>query len=283
MVNHHKTYITMANTQNEIDIISHSIKFMSNKEAVEELFSNKDLNFKPSFTYAKLADNFKAAPEALSIQEITSLFRSKWSPCDINRHISNLKSGLLCGHDWHGARPSMLHRSIQDRVRECSEGKLTLEEFLTLGSDIFKHEYFMVATHDICESSIILSDESIIPPIGSKSVTDFIFNGIPYDLKVSSHPPKWQVKAGQLTLAEKKQLAYELYEGADKERMRKVADSCDHCWGLNRMYYLVADQNRWLQYPEETVKYLISQLPNSDNYFDIVVHGLSIHICLIEQ
>lgn len=141
----------------------------------------------------------------------------------------------------------------------------------------------MVATHDICESSIILSKDTVIPPIGSKSVTDFIYGGIPYDLKVSSHPPKWQSRAGNMTADEKKRFAFELYERADSERMRKVADGCKHNWGLNRMYHLVADQEKWLQSPEDAIRYLVSRIPDPDNCFDIVVHGLSSHICMIEQ
>ncbi len=271
------------NTQNEIDIISHAIEFMSNKPAIAKLFAEHNLAIKKSDSYSSLAKIFQNSPDAFSISELTELFRSEWSPCNIERHILHLKSGLLSGHDWHGAMPSILHRSIQDKVRECCDGSLSLEEYLTIGSDIFKHEYFMVATHDICESSVILSDETIIPPIGTKSVTDFIYNGIPYDLKVSSHPSKWQSKAGHMSIGEKKQLAVELYEGADSERMRKVADGCKHNWGLNRMYYLVANQDKWLESPKDTVDYLIRHLPDPDNYFDIIVHNLQIHICLIEQ
>jgi len=274
----------MTNTQNEIDIISHAIEFMSNKTTISELFEKHTLVIKKSdSSYSKLAKVFRNAPDSFSVSELTELFRSKWSPCNIERHISHLKSGLLSGHDWHGAMPSILHRSIQDKVRDCCDGHISLKEYLEIGGDIFKHEYFMVATHDICESSVILSDETIIPPIGSKSVTDFIYAGIPYDLKVSSHPSTWQSRAGNMSVDEKKQLAVELYKGADSERMRKVAEICRHNWGLNRMYYLVADQDKWLHSPEETVNYLISRLSDADNYFDIVVHGLQIHICLIEQ
>jgi hypothetical protein len=273
----------MVNSQKEIELISHCIEFMSNKASISELYSCYGLPFRDSYSYSKLAGIFESNPNAFSLADLTALFRSKWMSCDIERHYKHLKSGLLRGHDWHGAMPSFLHRCIQDRVRECCEGNLSLEKYLSIGNDIFKHEYFMVATHDICESYVILAKSSIIPPIGNKSVSDFIYDNIPYDLKVSSHPPKWQKKAGKMTIEEKKQLAYELYEGADKERMRKVADACKNNWGLNRMYYLVADQEKWLQSPENTVSFLTSQLSNPDNYFDIVVHELSIHICLVEQ
>ncbi len=273
----------MAKTQNDIDIISHCIEFMSDKNTIEELYARYGLPFRNSLSYAKLAGIFQMNPDSFDVRDITTLFRSKWTPCNIERHITHLKSGLLSGHDWHGAMPSILHRSIQDKVRECCDGILSLEEYLRIGSDIFKHEYFMVATHDICESSIIQSKDSVIPPVGKKSVTDFIYDGIPYDLKVSSHTSKWQPKAGNMTVEEKKQLAFELYEGADSERMRKVADGCRHNWGLNRMYYLVADQERWINSPETTTRYLTENLDNPSNYFDITINGLKIHICLIEQ
>lgn len=273
----------MANTQNDIDIISHSIEFMSDKDVLSVLFRAKGLKYRDSLSYNKLAGVFEESPNAISVSEITKLFRDNWSPCNIKRHLEHLKSGLLIGHDWHGAMPSILHRSIQDRVRQCSDGTLSLEEYLQIGSDIFKHEYFMVATHDICESSIILSKDTVIPPIGNKSVTDFIYDGVPYDLKVSTHTPKWAEKAGHMTVDEKKQIAYELYEGADSERMRKIADGCKHNWGLNRMYYLVSDQGKWIHSPQATIDYLISQLCDNNNYFDIEVHGMQIHICLIEQ
>ena len=177
----------------------------------------------------------------------------------------------------------MLHLSIQDRVRECCEGAISLEEFLSIGSDIVKHEYFMVASHDICETSIIQEFPSVIPPIGSKSVTDFIFDEVPYDLKITSHPDEWKALAGRMSVDEKKALAFELYEGADSERMRKMAEGCKHNWGLNRMYYIVNDQNKWLDDPKGVIAYLIDNLYDASNFFDIVVHGFTIHICLIEQ
>lgn len=159
----------------------------------------------------------------------------------------------------------------------------SLEDYLAIGSDIFKHEYFMVATHDICESSIILSDESVIPPIGNKSISDFVYDGIPYDLKVSSHPAEWKDRAGRMTIEEKKALAIELYEGADSERIREDAARCRHNWGLNRMYYLVAEQDIWLNDPQSAIDFLIAQLDDPDNCFEINVHGLDIHVCFVEQ
>ena len=273
----------MSNSLLQHDLIAHCIEFMSNKDDVRTLFDEKGIRYPANATFKKLAQAYDAFPNALSVDDIRSLFRSKWSPCNLNRHISHLESGLLNGHNWHGARPSMLHLSIQDRVRECCEGEISLEEFLNIGLDIVKHEYFMVASHDICETAIIQEFPSVIPPIGNKSVTDFIFDDVPYDLKITSHPDKWKSKAGRMSVEDKKALAYELYEGADSERMRKMAEGCKHNWGLNRMYYIVNDQDKWLNGPRETVQYLIDSLCDASNYFDIVVHGFKIHICLVEQ
>lgn len=273
----------MVNSQIEIDLITHCIEYMSNKEDICQLFKMKGIKYPSSPSFKKLAAAYNECPQAISLDEIRDLFRKQWNPCDFGRHIDHLKSGLLKGHNWHGARPSMLHLSIQDRVRECCDGRISLEEFLELGSDIMKHEYFMVASHDICETAIIRDIPSVIPPIGNKSVTDFIYGGIPYDLKITSHPDEWKHLAGKMTLEEKKSLAFELYKGADSDRMRKMAEGCRHNWGLNRMYYLVSDQDKWLSDPEGVVGYLLNNLNSKDNCFDIEVHGFNIHICMVEQ
>ena len=273
----------MRNSQIEIDLITHCIEYMSDKEDICRLFKMKGIKYPSNPSFEKLAAAYNQCSDAISLAEIRDLFRNKWTPCDSERHISHLKSGLLNGHNWHGARPSMLHLSIQDRVRECCEGKMSLEDLLSIGTDIMKHEYFMVASHDICETAIIRNFPSVIPPVGKKSVTDFIFNGIPYDLKVTSHPDGWKHLAGRMTLEEKKMLAFELYKGADSNRMRKMAEGCLHNWGLNRMYYLVSDQDKWLSDPESVVRFLLENISSEENFFDIEVHGFNIHICMVEQ
>ena len=273
----------MPNTLLQRDLIAHCIEFMSNKEVVVSLLREHGIRVRKSLSYKKLAEAYETNPDALSLDEVCKEFRRHWVPCNLERHVALLQSGLLDGHNWHGARPSMLHLSIQDRVRECCSGAISLEEYLEMGTDIIRHEYFMVATHDICESSIVQSFPSVIPPIGSKSLSDFIFDDIPYDLKLTTHPEPWKPLAGNMSLEQKKQLAFELYEGADSERMRANAKKCRHNWGLNRMYYIVNDQDKWLKAPRETVQYLIDNLCDAGNYFDIVVHGFRVHICLIEQ
>lgn len=273
----------MPNSQHQIDLISHCIQFMSDKDVIRPFLRQHGIKAPKSYSYKKLALSYENNPDTLTVDDICAEFRRIWTPCDVDRHIAHLTSGLLAGHDWRGARPSMLHLSFQDKVRDCCEGRISLEEYLSLGSDIVKHEYFMVASHDICETSIIQEFPSVIPPIGSKSVTDFVFDGIPYDLKITSHPAEWKLKAGQMSIDDKKELAFQLYEGADSERMRAVAEDCKNNWGLNRMYYVVNDQNKWLDDPMGVVRYLIDNLCDTSNYFDIEVHGYTIHICLIEQ
>ena len=273
----------MVNSQIEIDLVSHCIEYMSNKVDICNLLKSKGMKCSSSWTYKKLALLYEEKPDAVSIEEIRDLFRNKWKPCNIDRHLRHLESGLLKGHSWHGASPSILHLSIQDKVRKCCYGILSLEEFLSIGSDITKHEYFMVASHDICETAIVQNFPLVIPPIGNKSVTDFIYDGVPYDLKITSHPDEWKHLAGKMTLEEKKSLAFELYKGADSDRMRKMAEGCRHNWGLNRMYYLVSDQDKWLSDPEGVVGYLLNNLNSKDNCFDIEVHGFNIHICMVEQ
>lgn len=273
----------MPNNQHQIDLISHCIQFMSDKDAIRPFLRNHGVKAFKSYSNKKLAISYENNPDAFTVDDICAEFRRLWTPCDINRHIAYLTSGMLAGHDWRGARPSMLHLSFQEKVRDCCEGRISLEEYLSLGLDIVKHEYFMVASHDICEASIIQEFPSVIPPIGSKSVTDFVFDGIPYDLKVTSHPAEWMQKAGRMSIEDKKALAFQLYEGADSERMRKMAEDCKHNWGLNRMYYIVRDQEKWLDNPKGVVRYLIDNLCDESNFFDIVVHGLKIHICMVEQ
>ena len=273
----------MPNTPLQRDLIAHCIEFMSNKEVVASLLRERGIRVRPSSTFKQLSQAYESNPDALSVEEICAAFRDRWTPCDLERHISHLQSGLLAGHNWHGARPSMLHLSIQDRVRECCSGDISLEEYLEKGTDIIRHEDFMVASHDICETSIIQSFPSVIPPIGSKSLSDFVFDGIPYDLKLTTHPDAWKPFAGNMSIDQKKQLALELYKGADSERMRADAEKCRHNWGLNRMYYIVNDQDKWLNDPRGTVQYLLDSLCDTSNFFDIVVHGYHIHICLIEQ
>lgn len=267
----------------ENELIAHCIEFMSSKEVIVPFLQEKGLRASNSMSYKQLASLIATDQQNISIDNITQLLRAHWEPSNIDAHIAVLCSGKINGHNWHGARPSMLHLSIQERVREFCNGIISIDDYLRIGEDIIKHEYFMVAAHDICESSIIKNIPSVIPPIGNKSVTDFVFDGVPYDLKVSSHPDNWKDKAGKMTINEKKQLALELYEGADSDRMRKQAEKCKNNWGLNRMYYLVSDQTKWESNPKELITYLIAEIQKPENKFNITVHGYTLQICFIEH
>lgn len=86
-----------------------------------------------------------------------------------------------------------------------------------------------------------------------------------------------------MTKDEKIQLAYELYQGADSERMRKQAEDCKNNWGLNRMYFLVADQSKRDVNPKVLIGYLLDEIKKSENRFEITVHGYKIQICFAEQ
>ncbi len=273
----------MPNTPLQRDLISHCIQFMSNKDVIKTLFDEKGIRYRVNSTYIELAQAYASQPDALSIDDIRTLFRGKWSPCDIEGHYSILKSGALNSHSWCGTRPSMLHLSIQDLVRKCTAGSISLEKFLSRGSEILKHEYFMVAVHDICETSIIKQFPSVIPPIGYRSITDYIFNDTPYDLKVTTHLEEWKPLAGRMTVEDKKGLALAFFKKADSERKRRMSKGCKNNWGLTRMFYVVGDQNKWLDDPRGMVSYLIDNLSDANNYFDIVIQDRTIHICLIEQ
>lgn len=274
----------------EADLIAHCIQFMADKEDIETLFENTPMRHRPTDSYEQSAEEFLKHPDSLSIDRVRSLLRVRWTAkrgaTRVEDLLANLKSGMLEGHDWHKARPSMLHLSIQNMVRDCLAGTLGLADYLSKGTDIIKHEYFMTAIHDVCETSIIRDLPDVIPPTRQRSVSDFVLDDIPYDLKVTtitSNPEKWKEKAGRMTLDDKKQLAKELYEGADSERMRKQAEQCRHNWGLNRMYYVVGDQGKWLKDPEGTVRYLLEGVRNKDNFFEIDVGEYRVRICLVEQ
>ena len=128
---------------------------MSSKELVARLFGTYSVKFKKSDSYEKLAnrlDELEHLP--FSLEQFKDFYRVNWNPCPKDLHINNLKSGALSGHSWHGAMPSMLHLSMQNKVRDCIAGKFELDQLIEIGSEIMKHEYFMVAAHDLLESEI---------------------------------------------------------------------------------------------------------------------------------
>ena len=129
---------------------------MSSKELITRLFETYSIHYRKSDSYEKLANRLDEIEQpCFTREQFKDFYRSNWKSCPKDLHITNLKSGNLNGHSWHGSMPSMMHLSMQNKVRDCIEGKFDLNRLIEIGSDIMKHEYFMVAAHDLLESEII--------------------------------------------------------------------------------------------------------------------------------
>ena len=251
------------------ELIEYCIRHMSSKELIHELYSNNGIRHAKSDTYAKLAKRIddENSPE-MDLEKLVHYFRANWSPSPLDLHLKNLKSGALRGHDWHGAMPSMLHLSMQNRVRDCINGKINLGELINIGSDIMKHEYFIVATHDLLETSIIEAFEDVIPPIGKKSISDFVYKGLPYDLKNTNYFNDWTKDSVNRS---KKEVAEDLIKGADIARIRKQAEGSINGWGLNRFYVMIEDQDRWNEEPEKILEMVLDEIKELGEPFDVEV------------
>lgn len=252
---------------------------MCSKELIHQLFDKYSIVYRNSDSFEKLVERLNEKDyEKINQAVITKYYRNNWKPTNTKLHIENLKSGLLNGHNWHGAMPSMLHISLQNKVRDHINGKLTLKELISIGTDIMKHEYFMVAAHDLCETMIIETFPNTIPPIGLKSISDFIYDGIPYDLKITNYfggQTKEYVNKNKQAVAEK------LLAGADVQRIREQAKKTINNWGLNRFYFLVEDQDRWIKDPEGVLNELINEVKKLKHPFLVKIDGIEINVQLI--
>lgn len=226
-------------------LIAYYIEKMASMEFIEALFLKYGIRYRKSYNYKKCKEIFLKSGVGINDDDFTKMCREWWQPSPIDYHKQNLSSGILSGHSWHKAMPSMLHYSLQDKVRECISRTGSIEDLLNIAQDIMKHEYFMVATHDICESLIIRDIPDTLPPSRKKSVSDFVFNGVPYDLKVSTYPDGWDKQPCQSN-DDKIQLAQILVGGADTLRVRQEAEGTLKGWGDNRFYIVVANQDRWI-------------------------------------
>ena len=226
-------------------LIAYYIEKMASMEFIEALFLKYDIRYRKSYNYKKCKESFLESGVDIDVADFTRLCREWWRPSPIDYHKQNLSSGILLGHSWHKAMPSMLHYSLQDKVRECISSAGSIEDLLNIARDIMKHEYFMVATHDICESLIIRDIPNTLPPTRRKSVSDFIFNGVPYDLKVSTYPDGWEKQPCQSN-EDKVKLVQSLVGGADSLRVRQDAEGAINGWGDNRFYIVVANQDKWI-------------------------------------
>ena len=272
---------TMANLKaDDNELVLHCLEKMISKPQLLELAKSRGLSPKSGDNMPKIAA--AVAKTGMTLGEVTAHFRGIWKPTDTNALVSALKSGKLRGHDWHGARPSSLHLSLQEKVRESVAGKRSLDDVIVIGADIMRHEYFMVAQHDLVESTIIARYGDVIPPIGSKSITDFVFRKVPVDLKVTVYPEGWKGRAGSLTDDQKREVAAELYRSADTDRMRKQAEGARHSWGLNRMCVLVKDQDRWFTEPEKLLADLMDRLDAAGEPLSVEVNGFKTECYVFE-
>jgi hypothetical protein len=74
--------------------------------------------------------------------------------------------------------------------------------------------------------------------------------------------------------------AKSLYEGADKERLRKQAEKSINDWGLNRFYVIVNDIDKWIKNPEKLMKEIIQETKKLNKPLKFHIDGLSI-LCQI--
>lgn len=263
----------------EKELINYCIKHMSSKSLIYNLYDKYQINYRMSDSYDKLASRLESSSiDSLNLDILKDYFRTNWKPTPLQLHLDNLKSGLLKGHNWHGAMPSMLHLSLQNKVREHIDGLLDLSELINIGADIMKHEYFMVAVHDLCETTIITSFDDIIPPIGNKSISDFVFKNIPYDLKITNYISD---HSKEYVNNNKKDVAMQLLAGADIARLRKQAKKTIFNWGLNRFFILVKDQNRWNTDPEGILKEIVKEINNLDAPLDIRLGEFTFSVQLV--
>lgn len=192
-----------------------------------------------------------------------------WERPDVKMHIKNLKSGILNGHSWHGAMPSMLHLSLQGKVRNVCSGDIKLSDLIKIGGDITKHEYFMVAVADICED-LIIREFDATPSIISKGVSDFVFNGYPFDLKNTTLPNAVKLQYATKHLG---QFAKFLFNNADTERIRKNAKGSINNWANNRFYVVAKNEIVWTKDPDETLNRLRAEIEKLKKPMKINVGG----------
>ena len=253
-------------------LIEYYIENMASKEFIEALFEKYGIRYRKSYNYKKCKEIYLECGVDIDEDDFTKMCREWWHPSPIEYHKQNLSSGILSGHSWHKAMPSMLHYSLQEKVRDCISKEDSVEDLLNIANDIMKHEYFMVATHDICESLIIRDIPNSLPPTRKKSISDFIFNGVPYDLKVSTYPEGWEHQPCS-SEEEKVELALKLVGGADTLRVRQEAEGALNGWGDNRFYIVVADQDRWIQDTETLLAEIMNKISSLASPMNIRVGG----------
>ncbi|MDP8235145.1 MAG: hypothetical protein P9M08_02050 [Candidatus Erginobacter occultus] len=262
------------------DILEYCFGFMISKEQRLEFLQRSGIDVKTSsLSCRKAARRLREAPGfTITVGQAREFMREKWTAPDIGMYIETLESGRLCGHDWHGAMPSFLHRSFQQKARAFCSGEIGIDEYLDTGMDIVRHELFIILTHDLCEAHIIKSFPDVIPSIANRGVTDFIFNGLPFDLKASGLPAGWTLGRARETPLE---FAISLYSGADTERLRSQAAKSINDWGLNRFYVIATDPDAWLREPRTLLDQLASECGKVAPPMSFEIDGLNIACKLV--
>ncbi len=111
---------------------------------------------------------------------------------------------------------------------------------------IMKQELFMVPVAELSEHCLIDRCHAI-PSIKTRGVSDLVFGGMPFDVKNVAMPDGWttaRIRSAPQAFAEA------MIEGADKQRIRKQAQSASDDWTHNRLFIVLDDESRWESDPE---------------------------------
>lgn len=263
------------------DLIAYYIENMASKEFIQALFLKYGIPYRKSYSYHKHTKAFLDSSINVDPKDFASMCRQTWHSSPIDYHKNNLTSGKLLGHNWHNSRPSQLHLSLQDKVRNCIATNGEIDDLWEIAIDIMKQEYFIVATHDICESLIINDFVDTLPPTRNKSISDFIFKSIPYDLKVSTYPDLW-TKGPCRTTKDRTELAMSLLNNADTLRIRKQAKNTHKGWGNNRFYIIVSSQDKWFSNTEYVLKEIKNKIHKLGQPIKITIGQDSLLVQIVE-
>ena len=255
------------------DTIKFALHQMLSTEQINEFTKSLSPDFRLKGNKSAIIRQLEMTNElSISIDDIKAYCFAHWKSPQPKMHINNLRSGILKGHGWHGTMPSTLHLSLQGKVREVCQGKLSLEELIRIGGDITKHEYFIVAIADICEH-LIITKFGAIPSIISRGVADFILDEYPYDLKNTTLPEDWSIQRARKNPAE---FITSLMAGADIERLRKQAAGSINNWALNRFYVVSSNENIWIDDPEQALTKLEKEIKGLGKPLSIQFDGKKI-------
>lgn len=217
-------------------------------------------------------DQCRVLGSTVSFADLHDYCLAGWDRPIAEIHLSNLTSGLLDGFSWHNLAPAYLHLGLQNYVRRVAKGELLLPEFLSLGSNIVKKEYVMVAIADLTE--LILIDRcGGTPPLKAKALSDLVFRGLPYDVKNTSPSNDWGADRIRRDPAG---FSRAMVLGANSERTRKQADKAFNVWALNRFFVVTEEEGLWLTRPAEMMDRLATVALSLRDPFELEVDGLRI-------